>query len=114
MPLTDRHRRRRRLIRGLLVAGAAFSLIVLAQGDVANWRAEAVQELNASGVQTGFPDGSFLAEDPLTGYQAAVLVSRLLSTIEERTICPEGVVEPAPEGGFDDVPSDHWAADATA
>src|SRR6056297_1644586 len=114
MSLTDRHRRRRTLIRGLFVAGAALSLIVLAQSEVANWRTEAVQELNASGVETGFPDGSFLAEDPLTGYQAAVLVSRLLSTIEERTMCPGGVVEPGPGDTFDDVPSDHWAADAAA
>lgn len=114
MSLTDRHRRRRTVVRGLLVVGAALSLIVLAQSEVASWRTEAVQTLNASGVETGFPDGSFLAEDPLTGYQAAVLVSRLLSTIEERTICPDGIVEPAPGDAFDDVPSDHWAADAVA
>lgn len=114
MPLNDRGPRPKTWLRGLFVVAAALSLIVLAQSETGPWRTEAVDELSASGVETGFPDGSFLAEDPLTGYQAALLVSRLLETIDDRTFCPDPSEGLADGAAFSDVPSDHWAADAAA
>ncbi len=112
MGMNDSARRRRRLVRGLMVAAATLSLLVLAQGEVQNWRTQSVEELSAAGVDTFFPDGSFLAEDPLTGYQAAVLASRLLETIEERTLCPDAQAGLTPGARFVDVPEGHWAEDA--
>ena len=68
MSVSRRSERLKRVARGWLVAAAALSLIVLAQGDSDNWRLAAVDGLVGAGVDTGFPDGSFLSGDPLTGY----------------------------------------------
>ena len=69
------------------------------------------KEMADSGLETGFPDGSFLAADPLTGYHAAVLIDRLLAQVAARAGC----AAPAPAAAvFVDVPGDHWAAGAVA
>ena len=85
MPRFPRRIRPRVLTRVLLILASALPLMVLAQSEQGAWRAGAVDELNEAGVSTGFPDGSFLAENALTGYQAAFLVSSLLDVIDERT-----------------------------
>ena len=86
-------------------------LVVQGQDAGSDWRAGAVQEMADSGLETGFPDGSFLAADPLTGYHAAVLIDRLLAQVAARAGC----AAPAPAAAvFVDVPGDHWAAGAVA
>ncbi|MBA3889596.1 MAG: S-layer homology domain-containing protein [Gemmatimonadaceae bacterium] len=83
------------------------------QSDNPNWQRDAVRTLVDAGVEPAFPDGSFLSEETLTGYQAAILVSRLMNAIGDRTGCPDTAAGLAvvPEA-FDDVPPDHWAASA--
>ena len=99
------------VVAAVLVAVGVPLLAVQGQDDAADWRVGAVQELAGAGLETGFPDGSFLADDPLTGYQAAVLIDRLLDQVAARTGC----APPAPETAeFVDVPGDHWAAGAVA
>ena len=51
----------------LLLAGAPL-LVVRGQGSEDDWRNEALQDLTAAGLDVGFPDGSFLSDDTLTGY----------------------------------------------
>jgi len=113
MTVSRRTDRVRRAARWWLVAAAALSLIVLAQGDSGAWRLAAVDGLAEAGVDTGFPDGSFLSGDPLTGYQAALLVSRLLDAIDNRTGCLDPDAGLVSDAAFADVPDGHWAADAT-
>src|SRR6056297_952920 len=89
--------------------------IVFVQGQNAgDWQTGAVEDLSAGGLDTGFPDGSFLAEESLTGYQAAVLVSRLLEQVGQRTGCPDPMGDTGGGAAFADVPNDHWAATAVA
>ncbi len=93
----------------LLVVLATFGLT---QGDV-QWGRDAVRGLSEGGVDVTFPDGSFLGEGALTGYQAAVLVDRLLSRVDAATGCPDQLVAGPVEGfAFVDVPEDHWARDS--
>ena len=112
MPVSRRTDRMNRMARWWLVAAAGLSLIVLAQGESGDWRLAAVDHLADAGVETGFPDGSFLSRDPLTGYQAAVLVSRLLEAIDARTGCLDPDAGMTAGAAFADVPDGHWAADA--
>jgi hypothetical protein len=85
------------------------------QEQADDWRADAVTQLSGAGIEPSFPDGSFLTDASLTGYQAAVLVGRLLDTVATRTGCPDPTVGmAAPGAAFVDVPPDHWAADAVA
>ncbi|MDF1523065.1 MAG: S-layer homology domain-containing protein [Trueperaceae bacterium] len=103
--------------RWLVALGIGLAIVLpvlVAQGQDAakDWRVGAVQDLAEAGVETGFADGSFLTEDPLTGYQAAVLIDRLLEQVSVRTGCPPVAVGSGE--GFSDVPADHWAAGAVA
>jgi hypothetical protein len=86
----------------VLIAG--FGLVQTA-GDA--WKGEAVNKLSQAGVNISFPDGAFLGEDSLTGYQAAVLFADILTKIDAATGCPDTVATPA--FAFVDVPPDHWA-----
>ena len=89
--------------------------VVGAVKQAADWRSEAVSDLADAGVPVSFPDGSFLGPDPLTGYQAAVLLNGLLETVYARTGCGGSVVaSSAPATPFADVPESHWAAPAVA
>lgn len=90
----------------LVVVAASFGLT---QADV-QWGREAVRGLSERGVDVTFPDGSFLGEGTLTGYQAAMLVDRMLSQVDLATGCPDQLVAGPEQGfGFADVPEDHWA-----
>jgi hypothetical protein len=67
-----------------LVAGVLIALSLgpgLAQfSDVpaGHWAKEAVEVLAAKGILTGFPDGTFRGNEPLTRYQAALILYRFL------------------------------------
>ena len=78
---------RKLAVGAVFLAVAVPFLVVQGQDAVADWRSGAVQELADAGLETGFPDGSFLAAEPLTGYQAAVLIDRLLDRVADRTGC---------------------------
>ena len=99
-----------RKVLGIILLGAVAG-IALMQAAEGNWRGEAVTRLNAVGVQTAFPDGSFLGEEPLTGYQAAVLADQLMRVIDVRGGCATEL-PPEPQGVFAGVPEGHWATDA--
>jgi hypothetical protein len=86
-----------------LVFATGFGLVQTA-GDA--WKSEAVNKLSQSGVNISFPDGAFLGEDSLTGYQAAVLFSDLLGKVDAATGCPTSA---SGSFSFVDVPPDHWA-----
>src|SRR5690606_31242100 len=104
-------------MRKYVIALAALLLVAVGITQVAggDWGRTAVASLNDSGVDTGFPDGSFLGDNAVTGYQAAILVDRLLTRIDLATGCTDasaGAVDPS--FSFSDVPQDHWAAGAAA
>ncbi len=84
--------------------------IGLTQSGGDAWKRTAVGDLSDAGVDVGFPDGSFLGDQSLTGYQAAVLVDRLLQHVDQTTGCTDAMAGlPDPGFTFDDVPQDHWA-----
>ncbi|MFN2324240.1 MAG: hypothetical protein ABR510_14995, partial [Trueperaceae bacterium] len=57
---------RKLAVGAVLVAVAVPFLAVQGQDAASDWRVGAVQELTDAGLETGFPDGSFLAAEPLT------------------------------------------------
>ena len=88
-----------------------FAGVALMQATEVNWRGDAINRLNASNVAVSFPDGSFLGDDTLTGYQAAALAGQVLERIETSTNCPTPLPN-EPTGIFASVPADHWSRDA--
>lgn len=97
--------------RCLAVLGVLTILgFALAQSSDEDWKREAVTDLGDAGVSVSFPDGSFLGDNSLTGYQAAVMIDQLLSRVDERTGCTDPMAGlPDPDFSFGDVPQDHWA-----
>src|SRR5690606_29644272 len=88
--------------------------IGLSQVGGDEWGRGALRQLSEVEFDTGFPDGSFLGEGSVTGYQAAVLVDRLLARTDANTGCTDAMAGLQDSGfRFSDVPSDHWAAGAT-
>ena len=53
--------------------------------DIAAWAEEAVETMQTAGVLTGYPDGSFLPQNPLTRAEAATLLCRFLKAAEDKT-----------------------------
>ncbi|MEX2541096.1 MAG: S-layer homology domain-containing protein [Trueperaceae bacterium] len=103
-------KRLRLLIAAAVVLTLAGAALVQSGGD---WRSRAVANLSERGIDPAFPDGSFLGEGTLTGYQAALLVDRLLEVVDDRTGCPEELAGlPAPDFRFVDEPAEHWASSA--
>ena len=47
-----------------------------------HWAYEAVKQLAAYGLIEGFPDGSYKGQEPMTRYQMAIVVARLLSGLD--------------------------------
>ena len=75
-----------------------------------NWKQDALEQLQQGNIETSFPDGAFLGEDTLTGYQAAALVGGLLEQVGTLTACPTPLPG-TPDGAFATVPPDHWSYD---
>jgi hypothetical protein len=77
-----------------LVLAAAFSLgslLALGQGASAtpfsdvpanHWAYQAIQSLAADGLVEGYPDGKFKGDRPLTRYEMAVLVARVIAKLQ--------------------------------
>jgi archaellum component FlaC len=72
------------LLAGLLtVLSMGFGLAQFSDVPAGHWAKEAVEALAARGILIGFPDGTFRGNEPLTRYQAALIIYRLLQQIEE-------------------------------
>jgi archaellum component FlaC len=72
------------LLAGLLtVLSMGFGLAQFSDVPAGHWAKEAVEGLAAKGILTGFPDGTFRGNEPITRYQAALIIYRLLQQIEE-------------------------------
>lgn len=50
-----------------------------------HWAYDALNKLAATGIVTGYPDGTYKGNNNLTRYQIAVLVSRVLDAVEAET-----------------------------
>ena len=77
-----------------LVLAASFlvgSLAMLGQGASAtpfsdvpanHWAYQAIQSLAADGLVEGYPDGKFKGDRPMTRYEMAVLVARVIAKVQ--------------------------------
>jgi hypothetical protein len=82
----------KRLATLVLAAGfATGSLLALGQGASAtpfsdvpanHWAYQAIQSLAADGLVEGYPDGKFKGDRPLTRYEMAVLVARVIAKLQ--------------------------------
>ncbi|MFW5856115.1 MAG: S-layer homology domain-containing protein, partial [Bacillota bacterium] len=73
------------LLATILVFAMTFTSFGANFPDVSSdhWANDAINELVAAGIVEGFPDGSFKPDEEFTREQMAVVVSRLLATINE-------------------------------
>ncbi|CAN5633877.1 S-layer homology domain-containing protein [soil metagenome] len=69
------------LLAALLVGGASMAQ-QFPDIPVDHWAGDAVSEIADLGIVIGFPDGTFRGNEAFTRYQAALVVSRLLSVVE--------------------------------
>jgi hypothetical protein len=110
---SSRRRRSRTLTASVLVLGLAALGAVVSQSTADDgWRERGVFGLAEAGVATTFPSGSFLSDEPLTGYEIAYMIGSVVDRMLATTTCP--ALPGASAAGFSDVPSGHWAADAVA
>ncbi|GAC1659719.1 MAG: hypothetical protein NVS4B13_05420 [Candidatus Elarobacter sp.] len=82
----------KRLATLVLAAGfSVSSLLALGQGASAtpfsdvpanHWAYQAIQSLAADGLVEGYPDGKFKGDRPLTRYEMAVLVARVIAKLQ--------------------------------
>jgi S-layer homology domain len=82
----------KRLATLVLAAGFGLSsLVALGQGASAtpfsdvpanHWAYQAIQSLAADGLVEGYPDGKFKGDRPLTRYEMAVLVARVIAKLQ--------------------------------
>ena len=71
------------LVFGGTLGGAAFAQNSFPDVPSSSYAADAVSQLAELGIVNGFPDGTFRGNEAFTRYQAALVVSRLLSVIDE-------------------------------
>jgi hypothetical protein len=82
----------KRLATLVLTAGFIFgSLVMTGQGASAtpfsdvpanHWAYQAIQSLAADGLVEGYPDGKFKGDRPMTRYEMAVLVARVIAKVQ--------------------------------
>ena len=58
-----------------------------------HWAYEAVKQLAAYGLIQGFPDGTYKGQEPMTRYQMAIVVARLLSDLDTEIIELRNAIE---------------------
>ncbi len=75
----------------MLAVAAAAALVALSAPAFANpfsdvpqgsWAYDAVDQLAARGIITGYPDGTFKGNQPITRYEMAALIARAMATVE--------------------------------
>src|SRR5437588_11905334 len=90
-----------------LLVGVAAALCLgrpaLAQGVVADvpqghWAYDAVNELAAHGIFTGYPDQTFGGKRALTRYEFAVAIQRMLQDVQHRIDTAIATVKPGTPG----------------
>ena len=71
-----------------------------------HWAYEAVKQLTAYGLVVGFPDGEYKGNEPMTRYQMAMVIARMLVSLDAqikaeveaaKTVIPAEVPAEAPE-----------------
>ena len=68
----------------LTVLGLGFGQAQFSDVPAGHWAKEAVERIAALGIITGFPDGTFRGNQNLTRYQAALIIQRLLETVQQQ------------------------------
>src|SRR5690606_38360683 len=107
-----------RRLRALAVALATLALLAIGvsqDGGGPDWARESLSRLGEAGFDLVFPDRSLLGEGAVTGYQALLLVDRLLARAGAGTGCTDAMAG-LPDTGirFAGVPADPWASGAGA
>src|SRR6056297_4323738 len=68
------------LIMGLSICLAAFSDLA-----ATHWAYDSVMRLTELGIISGLPDGTFRGNEPMTRYQSAVALKRILDYVSHQT-----------------------------
>ncbi|MEL6899578.1 MAG: S-layer homology domain-containing protein, partial [Cyanobacteria bacterium J06606_4] len=71
-----------------------------------HWAKDYIETLGNMEILSGFPDGTFLPDEPVTRAQFATIVNKAFLSASSSEGSPEA------SQAFADVPADHWALDA--
>jgi hypothetical protein len=85
------------LLAALFVGGVA-SAQAFPDIPANHWAGDAVEEIADLGIVIGFPDGTFRGNEAFTRYQAALVISRLLSVIEANADAMMGAMQADVQG----------------
>ena len=83
------------------VPAVRVQAVTFADVSVSHWANNYIKALAEQGIIAGFPDGSFRPDEPMTRSQFAATLKQAFAATKESSSQP-----------FDDVPDNHWAADA--
>ncbi|MEM0981228.1 MAG: S-layer homology domain-containing protein [Cyanobacteria bacterium P01_H01_bin.58] len=95
-----------------LLSAATISDIAQAQTTMFNdvsathWAKDYIETLGTLEIISGFPDGTFLPDKPVTRAQFATIVNKAFLSASSSGVSPEA------SQSFADVAADHWAVDA--
>lgn len=70
-------------------AAAKLNTIALVDVPADHWALEAIKMMTLEGYVTGFPDGTFRGNLPLTRYQAAVILTRMMTEVDTLRLTQE-------------------------
>nr|HPN94462.1 S-layer homology domain-containing protein [bacterium] len=77
---------------GISVKSYSATLVDVHSG---HWAADAVQKLVDSGLIEGYPDGTFKGDRPLTRYEYAMVIARMMDILD-KTYCLKSECKAAP------------------
>jgi len=87
------------LASAVLLGRAAFAQGPFADVPTDHWAYDAVNQLAAQGIFTGYPDGTFGGKRALTRYEFAVAIQRMLQDVQRRIDAAIAAHETKPHGG---------------
>src|SRR5579862_1729905 len=82
----------------LCLGRPAYAQGVFADVPQGHWAYDAVNELAAHGIFTGYPDQTFGGKRALTRYEFAVAIQRMLQDVQHRIDAIKPTVPPTPPG----------------
>ena len=71
------------------VSAPAFAANPFMDVPMNSWAYDAVEQLHSRGIVSGYPDGSFKGNKPITRYEMASLVARAMAYTDEHTATKE-------------------------
>jgi len=91
----------------IAIAATVFSAPKFSDVPATHWAAKSVDTVTSAKLMSGYPDGTFKGEKPVTRFEFAVALDRFVRDVEKGL--KEAPKSPQGKGAAVGVPVDHWA-----